>query len=65
MRIETKIHDRHRHRYEVNDEMREELAAAGLTFSGISPDGRIERVISPKDVKTYLERQAQRTGTVS
>ena len=42
---ETKIHERHRHRYEVNNEMREELAAAGLTFSGISPDGRIVEMI--------------------
>ena len=38
---------------------------AGGSTKTVSPDGRIERVISPKDVKTYLERQAQRTGTVS
>ena len=35
------IHERHRHRYEVNNEFREALSAAGLTFSGISPDGRL------------------------
>ena len=39
------IYERHRHRYEVNNEMRDELAAAGLTFSGVSPDGRIAEII--------------------
>ena len=34
------IQERHRHRYEVNNELREQLAAAGLTFSGISPSHR-------------------------
>ena len=40
-----KISERHRHRYEVNNEMRDALASAGLTFSGISPDGRIVEMI--------------------
>ena len=39
------IYERHRHRYEVNNEMRDELVAAGLTFSGVSPDGRIAEII--------------------
>ena len=39
------ILERHRHRYEVNNEMRDELMAAGLTFSGVSPDGRIAEII--------------------
>ena len=39
------ISERHRHRYEVNNEMRDELTAAGLTFSGVSPDGRIAEII--------------------
>ena len=38
---EPLINERHRHRYEVNNEFREALSAAGLTFSGISPDGRL------------------------
>ncbi|MBQ9027973.1 MAG: CTP synthase [Lachnospiraceae bacterium] len=41
----AQIHERHRHRYEVNNEMRDDLAAAGLTFSGVSPDGRIVEMI--------------------
>jgi len=38
---ETKVHERHRHRYEVNNAYREQLEAAGLHFSGLSPDGRL------------------------
>jgi CTP synthase len=37
----TDISERHRHRYEVNNEYREGLTAKGLTFSGVSPDGRL------------------------
>ncbi len=39
------VMERHRHRYEVNNELRGELEAAGLTFSGVSPDGRIAEII--------------------
>ena len=42
---QERISERHRHRYEVNNEMRDELMAAGLTFSGVSPDGRIAEII--------------------
>ena len=34
----TKVKERHRHRYEVNNAYRERLEAAGLVFSGVSPD---------------------------
>ncbi|GLY71805.1 CTP synthase [Actinoallomurus iriomotensis] len=36
-----KVEERHRHRYEVNNAYREELTAAGVVFSGLSPDGRL------------------------
>lgn len=36
-----KIIERHRHRYEVNNEYREALEAKGLVFSGLSPDGNL------------------------
>ena len=52
-----KISERHRHRYEVNNEMREELSAAGLTFSGISPDGRIVEMIEWSDHPYYIGTQ--------
>ncbi len=39
------ISERHRHRYEVNNDYRERLAAAGLTFSGVSPDNHLVEMI--------------------
>ena len=48
------IEERHRHRYEVNNAYREQLAAAGLVFSGTSPDGHlVEFVELPTDVHPY------------
>ena len=48
------IEERHRHRYEVNNEYREQLEAVGLSFSGTSPDGRlVEYVELPTDVHPY------------
>ncbi|MCU7730775.1 CTP synthase [Actinoplanes sp. KI2] len=41
----TEISERHRHRYEVNNDYREKLAQAGLVFSGTSPDGRLVEFI--------------------
>jgi CTP synthase len=35
------ISERHRHRYEVNNDYREKLSGAGLVFSGMSPDGEL------------------------
>ena len=42
---EETIHERHRHRYEVNNDYREVLRQSGMTLSGISPDGRIVEMI--------------------
>jgi CTP synthase len=39
------VSERHRHRYEVNNAYREQLAAAGLVISGTSPDGRLVEFI--------------------
>ncbi|GAA6157135.1 CTP synthase [Pyruvatibacter sp.] len=41
----TDIAERHRHRYEVNMTYREPLEAAGMTFSGASPDGLLPETI--------------------
>ncbi len=38
---EKNIHERHRHRYEVNNDYRAVLSEYGMKFSGLSPDGRI------------------------
>jgi CTP synthase len=51
------IWERHRHRYEVNNELREDLAAAGLTFSGTSPDGRIVEMIEWSRHPYYIGTQ--------
>jgi CTP synthase len=39
------IHERHRHRYEVNINYREVLERAGLLFSGLSPDGELPEIV--------------------
>jgi CTP synthase len=46
--------ERHRHRYEVNNVYRDQIAEAGLSFSGISPDGHlVEYVELPREVHPY------------
>jgi CTP synthase len=46
--------ERHRHRYEVNNAYREQLANAGLVFSGISPDRTlVEYVELPREVHPF------------
>ena len=54
------IQERHRHRYEVNNAYREQIAAAGMQFSGMSPDGTlVEFVELPRDVHPfYIATQA-------
>jgi len=48
------VSERHRHRYEVNNKYREEMAKAGLIFSGVSPSGElVEFVELPKDVHPF------------
>ena len=48
------VSERHRHRYEVNNSFRDEISAAGLVFSGTSPDGHlVEYVELPRDVHPY------------
>ena len=49
------ISERHRHRYEVNNEYREQMAAAGMVFSGVSPDYRLVEIIElPQSVHPYF-----------
>ena len=43
------IHERHRHRYEVNIAYRERLEAAGLIFTGLSPDGVLPETVEIPD----------------
>jgi CTP synthase len=51
----TEITERHRHRYEVANAYRDQLSAAGLVFSGTSPDGTlVEFVELPADVHPFF-----------
>jgi len=56
----VRISERHRHRYEVNNAYREQIAGAGMVFSGISPDRTlVEFVELPRDVHPfYVATQA-------
>jgi len=54
----TEISERHRHRYEVNNDYRADLEEHGMVLSGLSPDGRIVEMIELKDHPFYLATQA-------
>lgn len=43
------IYERHRHRYEYNNQYREALSGKGLIIGGLSPDGRLVEMIELKD----------------
>jgi len=51
------VFERHRHRFEFNNDYRERLAAAGLVFSGLSPDGRLVEVAEIADHPWMLGTQ--------
>ncbi len=60
---DTKIHaiydaddisERHRHRYEVNITYRQSLEAAGLRFSGLSPDGELPEIVEFEDHPWFI-----------
>ncbi|MBQ7247704.1 MAG: CTP synthase [Lachnospiraceae bacterium] len=48
------ISERHRHRYELNNDYREALQTAGLTLSGISPDGRLVETVELSERDFYV-----------
>jgi CTP synthase len=48
------IHERHRHRYEVNMAYREQLEAKGLLFSGVSPDGLLPETVEYPDHPWFI-----------
>ncbi len=50
----TSISERHRHRYEVNNDYRQALTDAGLTLSGLSPDGRLVETVELTDRPFYV-----------
>jgi CTP synthase len=48
------IEERHRHRYEVDIKYRDQLEAAGLCFSGMSPDGRLPEIVEIADHPWFI-----------
>ena len=54
----SEISERHRHRYEVNNDFRKDLEAHGLVLSGLSPDERIVEMIELPDHPYFIATQA-------
>ena len=54
----TDITERHRHRYEVNNDYRTVLEENGMVLSGLSPDGRIVEMVELSDHPYYIATQA-------
>ena len=55
---EKEISERHRHRYEVNNDFRKALTENGMVLSGVSPDGRIVEMVELSDHSFYIATQA-------
>jgi CTP synthase len=54
---EALIYERHRHRFEFNNHYRDRLAAAGVVFSGTSPNGRLVEIIELRDHPFFVGSQ--------
>ena len=52
------IHERHRHRYEVNNDYREVLEANGMSLCGLSPDSRIVEMVEIPSHPWFIATQA-------
>ncbi len=55
---EGNISERHRHRFEVNNQYREQLEAAGMIISGTSPDNELVEMVEIKDHPWFVATQA-------
>ena len=53
----NKIDERHRHRFEYNNEYKERLEDAGLTCSGVSPDGNLVEIVEIKEHPYFIAGQ--------
>ncbi len=54
---EETIYERHRHRYELNNDFREELCEKGLRLAGLSPDGRLVEVVENPANRWFVAAQ--------
>lgn len=55
---ETRITERHRHRYEVNNDFREKLSEHGMVISGVSPDYRLVEMVEIPNHPYFIGTQA-------
>ncbi|MBI5530356.1 MAG: CTP synthase [Candidatus Doudnabacteria bacterium] len=53
----AKISERHRHRFEFNNQFRQQLEEAGLVISGTTPDGKLVEIIELKDHPYFVASQ--------
>jgi CTP synthase len=51
---QKEISERHRHRYEFNNDYKKKLTSKGLRITGISPDGRLAEIVEIKDHPWFL-----------
>lgn len=51
------IYERHRHRYEFNNEYRKEITKAGLKITGVSPDNRLVEIVEVEDHPWFVATQ--------
>jgi CTP synthase len=51
------VNERHRHRYEFNNQYRDRFAEAGVTFAGTSPDGKLVELIELNDHPFFMACQ--------
>ena len=51
------IEERHRHRFEVNNDYRDQLSAAGLTFSGVNPEKNLAEIVELADHPYFIATQ--------
>jgi CTP synthase len=54
---ELQVHERHRHRFEFNNQYRAQFAAHGMIVSGASPDGELVEVIELRDHPWFVAVQ--------
>ncbi|NTW05009.1 MAG: CTP synthase, partial [Peptococcaceae bacterium] len=54
---QDEIHERHRHRYELNNEHRSQIEEMGMVISGTLPDGSLAEIIELPDHPWFLATQ--------
>ena len=54
---EETVYERHRHRYELNNDFREELCTKGLKLAGLSPDGKLVEMIENPANRWFVAAQ--------